>query len=96
MNYESRSTYRPVGGEGENLSFTSTSAQSATRRGGVYSLCPTQTCYIRVGANPTATVGSGSMRIPADTLVYITLHKDEKIAAIRETTDGILNIALQQ
>lgn len=96
MNYESRTTFRPVPGQGENLSFTSTSAQSAARRGGVFSLCPTQTCYIAIGTNPTATVGSGSMRIPADTLLYITLHKDEKIAAIRETTDGTLNITLQQ
>ena len=95
MNYESRSVYRPAAGLGENLSF-SASAQSAALRGGVYSLCPTQTCYIQVGTDPTATVGSGSMRIPANTLVYITLHKDEKIAAIRETTDGILNITQQQ
>ena len=96
MKYESRSVYRPVPGLGENLSFTGTSAQSAVRRGGVYSLCPTQTCYIQVGTSPTATVGSGSMRIPANTLVYITLHAGERIAAIRETTDGILNIAQQQ
>jgi hypothetical protein len=96
MNYETRSVYRPVPGQGENLSFTGTSAQSAVRRGGVYSLCPTQTCYIQLGTSPTATVGAGSMRIPANTLVYITLHNGEEIAAIRETTDGILNICLQQ
>lgn len=96
MNYESRTVFRPAAGEGENLSFTGTSAQSAARRGGVYSLCPDQTCYIKVGSNPTAAVASGNMRIPANTLVYITLHKDEKIAAIRETTSGTLNIQLQQ
>jgi hypothetical protein len=95
MKYEARSVYRPTN-VGENLSFTSASAQSAALRGGVYALCPTQTCYIQLGPNPTATVGAGSMRIPANTNLYITAHQSDKIAAIRETTDGILNITLQQ
>lgn len=95
MKYESRSVYRPAG-EGENLSFTGTSAQSAVVRGGVYSICPTQTCYISIGTNPTSSVAGTSLRIPADTLLYVALNKDDKIAAIREATDGILNIHLQQ
>jgi len=96
MNYESRSVYRPVPDVGENVAFTNSSAQSAALRGGVYSLCPDQTCYIKLDTNPTATVGSGSMRIPVNTLLYITVHKDEEIAVIRETTNGTLNIQLHQ
>lgn len=96
MNYESRSVYRPIADIGENLSFTATSAQSAAVRGGIYSICPTQTCYIKLGTNPTASIASGSMRIPANTLLYISMHAGEKLAAIREASDGTLNIQLQQ
>ncbi len=95
MKYEARSVYHPTN-VGENLSFTSTSAQSAALRGGVYAICPTQTCYIQLGPNPTATVGSGSMRIVQNERLFIQVHNNEEIAAIRETVDGILNITLQQ
>lgn len=96
MKYESRSVYRPVPGTGasENRSFTSTSAQSGELRGGIYAISADQTCYIALGSNPTAT--TTSMRIPANVLLYIQVEPNERIAALRETTDGTLNICLQQ
>jgi hypothetical protein len=96
MNYESRTVFRPIADKGDQVSFSSSSVQSIALRGGVYALCPSQTCYVIPGSNPTAAAAAGNQRIPADTLVYITVHKDEKIAVIRETTDGVLNITAQQ
>lgn len=96
MTYESRTVYKPITGTGgsENRSFTSSSAQSSTLRGGIYAISADQDCYIAVGSNPTAT--TTSFRIPSNTLLYIKVEKDDKIAAIRQTTDGTLNICLQQ
>ena len=92
MNYESRSVYRPTG-VSENRSFTGTSAQSSQLRAGIYAISADQTCFILVGSNPTAT--TSSFRIPANTLLYIEVKNNERIAVIRDTADGTLNICLQ-
>jgi hypothetical protein len=96
MQYESRTAYHPAEGVGENLAFTGTSAQSAALRGGIYLLSPTQTCYIRLGSNPTAAVASGSVRVPQNAQFYVVVKNGEKIAAIQEATGGTLNISLMQ
>ena len=96
MKYESRSVYKPLTGTGasENRTFTSTRAQSSALRGGVYAISADQDCYIRLGSNPTAV--TTDFRIPANVLLYIAVDKDEKIAVIRASADGTLNICLQQ
>jgi len=96
MNYESQSVYRPVPDAGENISFTNSNVQSSALRGGIYSLSSDQACYIKLGTSPTASVASGSMRIPANTLLYIKVNNGEEIAVVRETTNGTLNIQFHQ
>ena len=96
MQYESRSVFKPLTGTGqsENRTFTSASAQSSVLRSGVYAISADQTCFIRLGTNPTA-VGT-DFRLPANTLLYIQVDAGEKIGVIRDTTDGTLNISLQR
>jgi hypothetical protein len=96
MQYESRSVYHPLTGTGqsENRTFTSSSAQSNALRAGVYAVSADQTCFIRLGSNPTAV--TTDFRLPANTLLYIQVDANEKIAVIRDTTDGTLNICLQR
>jgi hypothetical protein len=96
MNYESRSVYHPLTGTGqsENRTFTSASSQSSALRPGIYAISADQTCYIRLGTNPTAV--TTDFRLPSNTLLYIQVDANERIAVIRETTDGTLNICLQR
>ena len=57
----------------------------------VLRVIPTTDCYIEVGTNPTATA-SGSSLFPAMVAEYIKVKTTEKLAAIRKTADGTLNI----
>lgn len=93
MKYESQSVYRPTS-VGENVSFSNTSAQSAVLRGGVYTLSSEQAYHVVLGDDPTAT--ASHMRVPANTLLYVRANEGEKFAVVRDTTDGTLNIVLQQ
>lgn len=89
-----KTIYRPVVDQSSVVAFTGTSAQSGTLKNGVYYLCPSETCYVTIGSNPTATTSAG-MRIPRDAQIAIEItQQSQKIAVIRETTSGNLNICL--
>ena len=66
---------------------------SATMTGTVVRVVPTTDCYIEVGTNPTATA-SGSSLFPAMVAEYIMVKDGDKLAAIRKTADGTLNITV--
>jgi hypothetical protein len=52
----------------------------------------TEDCWIKVGTDPTATVGGTSTYLPANCVDVILVRANEKIAAIKATTAGSLCI----
>lgn len=81
---------RPSGGE--NLSFTAASAATGTAVAkSVVRLISTQDCYVAFGANPTAVAGNTMLKAGVPEIFRANANID-KIAAIRVTNDGILNI----
>jgi hypothetical protein len=80
---------------GQLVSY-STATQSAAITmpdgGGVVYVCSTTKCWIKAGANPTATVGATSFPVPADCWFPIGIRNGEKISAIQETAAGTLAI----
>jgi hypothetical protein len=75
-----------------NVSFTAASAQSSAVSDSIRELrlVATQNCYYKVGANPTAT--TSDTYLPSGTVEYIAIAPGEKVAAIRSSADGTLNI----
>lgn len=79
----------------EAVSFTATSAQSSAAAAGIRAvrLVATQDCYYLIGINPTATTSSAFL--PANVVEYKPVFDGEKVAVLREDTDGTLNVAWQ-
>lgn len=82
-------------GTPQNVNFTASSAQSAqlavTTK--LVRVVATQNCYLRFGINPTAV--AGDFMLVANQPEYIRVPDSAdllRIAAIRVTADGILNI----
>lgn len=81
------------------LAYTGTAATSAVliqddQSGFQVQLCPTTTCFIEIGPNPTAT--ANSLRLPADTIQQFILQALDKVSVIRETTSGTLSITIMR
>jgi len=68
-------------------SVQSNTLSSTTR---IVRLCPTMDCRVAFGTDPTAT--ATSMFIPGLSEVYVEVVGGTKIAAIKESTAGKLNI----
>ena len=79
-------------GAAQNRSTSASSQQSSAVGGSttLVRLAATEDCYVRLGADPTAEVGDSLVFGGSEVTVGIT--PGHKIAAIRRTTDGILNI----
>lgn len=82
-----------LGGTTQNVAFTAASAQS-TAIGGtghkLVRLIATQDCWVRQAANPTAV--TTDTFIKAGVPEYFIVKGGNKIAAIRNSADGTLNI----
>ncbi len=76
------------------LAFTASSAQTAADlAAGVYFLCATEDCFVTMSANPATAAADGtSMFIPSKTIVSISNPTAQRLAAIREDTNGNLYI----
>lgn len=75
------------------LAFDSSSQSAAfASTSKVIRICGTTGCWIKIAANPTATVGAGSTYIPPNFPVWIGIDGAEKLAAIKDTTAGNLSI----
>ena len=86
----------PIVGQGitQNVSFTATSAQSSAfgdNTQGVY-ISADQVCWVLQGVDPTADTTGGATRLPADSILFWGVSPGEKIAVIRDSADGTLNI----
>jgi hypothetical protein len=68
-------------------SLQSTALAADTR---VVRLCATNACYVKVGANPTAT--ANDPLLPANMPEYIQVLGGEKVAVLQVAAAGSLNI----
>lgn len=76
----------------KEVNYLVTSVQSdATMDSTIIRLVATTDCYVEIGTNPTATA-SGSTLLPALVPEYIKVSTKDKVAAIRKSADGTLNI----
>lgn len=73
--------------------LVSSVASSGTMGGTVVRIISTTDCYVEVGTSPTAT-SAGSTLLPANSAEYIKCKDTDKIAAIRKSVDGTLNITV--
>jgi hypothetical protein len=80
------------------LSFTGAAANIATTLGTssnagtpgteIWIFTTTQACWIQQGANPTATVGTGSTLVVPNNPIYIDGGMGAKLSVIQDTTAG--------
>lgn len=55
-------------------------------------LFSTVDCFVKFGANPTATTDGSSMILPAGIVEYFEIRPDEKFAVIALSTSGTLYV----
>ena len=79
----------------QKVSFTGTSAQSATFQEKVRTIVvyATEDCWIKVGVNPTAAADDGSsVFIPASNYRPFIVEDSHKVAVIQDSAGGDLHI----
>jgi hypothetical protein len=78
-------------GTSQDVSFDA-SAQSIAFAAGtrMVRLCATQPCRVAFGSNPTA--GATDLLLPANTVEYFKATDGQKIAALKQSSAGTLNI----
>lgn len=86
----------PIVGQGttQNVSVGSSSTQSTafgSKTRGVY-ISSDVTCWVKQGGSPTADTTGGATRLPGDVMLFWAVSPNEKIAVIRDASDGTLNI----
>jgi hypothetical protein len=72
------------------IAISSSSVQSSALTGGVYYIANSQACYVNIGTNPTAANAAAALPLFGPSLLPILIGEQEKIAVIRDTTDGYL------
>lgn len=77
-------------GTTSNVAIGAASAQSGTFTSCVIRVAPTVDCWVRVGANPTAT--TSSTLIFAGAPEYVLVPEGQKIAVLQASAAGTLNI----
>lgn len=78
----------------QNVSVGASSAKSTAfgpNTQGVY-ISSDVTCWVLQGVDPTADTVGGATRLPADLMLFWGVSPGEKIAVIRDSSDGTLNI----
>jgi hypothetical protein len=81
----------PTLGAARTVNIAATSTQSAALTADAVRLQPTVTCFVIIGANPTATT-SGHYLL-AGQQYDIDVQQGDKIATIRSVGDGVLYIS---
>lgn len=72
------------------IAISSSSVQSSALTGGSYLLANSQACYLAIGSNPTAANAAAALPLFGPCLFTLNVPDQEKIAVIRDTTDGYL------
>lgn len=85
-------------GDSQKVAIGSGSVQSSALSGGtdskttVIRIFATQDCHIKIAANPTAVADGTCMFLPAGIVEYVGCAPTDKIAVIRDASDGYLYI----
>lgn len=75
----------------QQVSVSSASAATATAfTKTVVRVCSTTDCRVAIGADPTAL--ATSLLLPAGVVEYFAVSPGDKLAAIRESADGLLTV----
>jgi len=74
------------------LAIGAASVQSAAIQARCVMVSPDQNCWITIGVNPTATIGAGSLFLPAGAMLTLPIQPGQKIAVIQTATPGNLSI----
>lgn len=53
----------------------------------------TTNCWLSFGASPTASAAANNVYLPANVVEYYHVNPGQKVAAIRDSADGTLNVA---
>jgi hypothetical protein len=83
-------------GRSDYVAVSAASAQSAVWPDGirVVRLVSTTNCHINFGVNPTAAAtDNNGIYLPAGVVEYFQVRGGERLAVIRDTADGSLNVA---
>lgn len=75
--------------------YTGTAGTSAAFGANTHEIrvCCTSNAWVKVGDNPTATVGSGSFYMPAGLVEYFHVSPGQKVSAIQDSAGGNLSVA---
>jgi hypothetical protein len=76
---------------GQVVAFTTHAESAAIAANGVI-LCSTADCWYTVGSTPVATVGAGSLFLPAGVLWGQTILSGQKISVVQNAAGGTLSI----
>lgn len=83
-------------GQSDYVSYSNTSVQSGAVSAYTYDVrvVATTACHLNIGKDPTAAAtDDNGFALPANVVEYFHLNPGEKIAVIRDASDGILSIA---
>ncbi|CAE6712834.1 hypothetical protein R75461_01138 [Paraburkholderia nemoris] len=86
--------WRPISGQGQNLTFGAASVASTVIGNNVQAVqisALTSNCHVAVGMNPTAVVTDMLVK-PTDPPLVILIAPGEQIAVIEDTATGTLNV----
>jgi hypothetical protein len=90
LNNEVLPVVSPDPANASRIAISSSSVQSSALTGGIYYIANSQACYLNIGTNPTAANAAAALPLFGPSLMPIVVQDGEKIAAIRDTTDGYL------
>lgn len=76
----------------QRIAVAATAAQSTAISSELICLKSTTACYIKIGDNPTATVGAGSFPLAVDESFFIRMTPGQKLSVIRASADGFISI----
>jgi hypothetical protein len=82
----------PDWANGQLVAYTNIAAQSAAITATLVMVTSDQKCWIKAGANPTATAAAGSYPVDPGVTLVLGFRSGDKISAIRDATSGSLVI----
>lgn len=75
---------------GQLVAYTGTAGQSAAINANEVTVVASSDCYVKFGANPTATVGAGSMFLKAGEIFTRKITYGWKVSAVQASAGGNL------
>jgi len=77
---------------GAVVAIGAASAQSAAIQARVVLVCADQNCWVSIGANPTASIGAGSVFLAAGAFVTLPIQPGQRVAVVQQSVAGNLSV----